>query len=196
MSEVMRREGFEYMDLDDFEELLADKPAHEKWELIGGRVVRMMVGARWEHKRIVQNVTSFLLTTFRQRGSDCRPYDETFFLKKPDLQLAVLPDIMVRCGALEPGATSIDDPVVCFEVLSEGSVARDKTEKWSMYRRLPSLRHYVLIDRDSPVAEVMSRVGSAWTDMTVVEDRAGSLHLPAVDVVLPLSVIYEDVNPR
>ena len=37
---------YEYMALDDFEELLADKPANEKWELLGGRVVRMMVGAR------------------------------------------------------------------------------------------------------------------------------------------------------
>ncbi|CAN2532219.1 hypothetical+protein [Methylocapsa aurea] len=37
---------YEYMSLDDFEERLADKPADEKWELIGGRVVRMMVGAR------------------------------------------------------------------------------------------------------------------------------------------------------
>ncbi len=47
---------FEYMSLDDFEELLADKPADEKWELIGGRVVRMMVGARWEHHLIAQNL--------------------------------------------------------------------------------------------------------------------------------------------
>jgi hypothetical protein len=38
---------YDYMDLDDFEELLADKPRDEKWELIGGRFVRMMVGARW-----------------------------------------------------------------------------------------------------------------------------------------------------
>ncbi|GJD74710.1 hypothetical protein CFIICLFH_2945 [Methylobacterium goesingense] len=37
---------FDWMALDDFEELLADKPRNERWELIGGRVVRMMVGAR------------------------------------------------------------------------------------------------------------------------------------------------------
>ncbi len=28
---------FEMMDFDDFEELLADKPRNERWELIGGR---------------------------------------------------------------------------------------------------------------------------------------------------------------
>lgn len=31
---------YEYMSFDDFEELLADKPADEKWELLGGRVAR------------------------------------------------------------------------------------------------------------------------------------------------------------
>ncbi len=35
------------MSLDDFEELLADKPADE-WEPIGGRVLRMMMGAMGE----------------------------------------------------------------------------------------------------------------------------------------------------
>jgi hypothetical protein len=34
------------MSLDDFEELLADKPADERWELLGGRVTRMMVTRR------------------------------------------------------------------------------------------------------------------------------------------------------
>ncbi|MCP5015983.1 MAG: hypothetical protein GY938_12040 [Ketobacter sp.] len=48
---------FEYMSLDDFEELLLDKPESEKWELIGGRIIRGMVGARWEHKQIILNLT-------------------------------------------------------------------------------------------------------------------------------------------
>lgn len=193
MNTTMRRDGFEYMDLDDFEELLADKPAHEKWELIGGRVVRMMVGARWEHKRIVQNITSALLTGFRARGSDCRPYDETFFMKKPELRSALLPDVMVRCGPLETGATSLEDPVVIFEVLSDGSAARDRTEKWEVYRQLPSLAHYVLVQRGDPVVEVRSRVGPAWTGLTLSEGLDAVVELPAISVSLPLRVVYEDI---
>jgi Uma2 family endonuclease len=194
MNTTMRRDGFEYMDLDDFEELLADKPAHEKWELIGGRVVRMMVGARWEHKRIVQNITSALLTGFRARGSDCRPYDETFFMKKPELQSALLPDVMVRCGPLEAGATSLEDPVVIFEVLSDGSAARDRTEKWEVYRQLPTLAHYVLVQRGNPVVEVRSRLGPAWTGLTVSEGLDAVVELPAIRVSLPLRVVYEDIT--
>ena len=48
---------FETMSADDFEDLILDMPADERWELIGGRVVRGMVGARWEHHRIVQNIS-------------------------------------------------------------------------------------------------------------------------------------------
>jgi hypothetical protein len=41
-----KKDGLEWMSLDDFEEMLADKPAHAKWESINGRVIRGMVGAR------------------------------------------------------------------------------------------------------------------------------------------------------
>lgn len=50
------------MSLDDFEDLLADEPEEERWELICGRVVRMMVGARWEHNLIVGNIAGGMNT--------------------------------------------------------------------------------------------------------------------------------------
>lgn len=64
--------GFEWMALDGFEERLADKPQNERWELIGGRVVRMMVGARWEHGRIVQNIATGLEAGFAPGGPPAR----------------------------------------------------------------------------------------------------------------------------
>jgi len=60
------------MALDDFEELLADKPATRSGAA-GGRVVRMMVGARWEHNRIVGNVYSALLTGLRTKARIAAP---------------------------------------------------------------------------------------------------------------------------
>ena len=121
--EHVRRPGFTYMDLDDFEELLADKPDNEKWELIGGRLVKMMVGARWSHHRLVQNININLANRLRERGSACRTYTETFWLKERFLELAVFPDVMVHCGLVDRDAISLSDPVVLFEVVSPGSVA-------------------------------------------------------------------------
>ena len=68
---------YDYLTLDEFEELLADKPHNERWELIGGRLVRMMVGARWDHGRIVQNISRHLGNAFHATGSPRQPFTET-----------------------------------------------------------------------------------------------------------------------
>ncbi|MEH3145316.1 MAG: Uma2 family endonuclease [Methylobacterium frigidaeris] len=96
---------------DDFEERLADKPREERWELIGGRVVRMMVGARWEHGRIVQNIATRLERSFEAAGSPCQTFTETFYLKQRSLDAALLPDVMAVCGDFAPGST--DAPRYC-----------------------------------------------------------------------------------
>ncbi len=183
----------EYMSLDDFEELLADKPADEKWELIGGRVLRMMVGARWEHNRICQNIAAAMMADFRRRGSDCRPFAETFWLKARLLDLACFPDIIVKCGPLPPDATSLDDPVVLVEVVSKGSAQRDRSEKWALYQRLPSLRHYVLVERDEFAVDVFDRVEGGFFERPRMTGANDVLRLPAVDFEIGLAEIYRDV---
>jgi Uma2 family endonuclease len=190
----VRRPGFTYMDLDDFEELLADKPEHEKWELIGGRVVKMMVGARWSHHRLVQNINIYLANRLRERGSPCRTYTETFWLKERFLGLAVFPDVMVHCGPIERDAVSLSDPVVLFEVVSPGSATRDRIEKEDLYRRLPSLAHYVLVERDRAVVDVLHRADErAWSAPDRVEGLDGILVLPALQLEIPLREIYHEV---
>jgi Uma2 family endonuclease len=184
---------YEYMALDDFEELLADKPRDEKWELIGGRVVRMMVGARWEHNRIVANVASALLSQLRAKGSNSRPFSETFWLKERLIDLACFPDVMVRCGALSPDATSINDPVVLVEVVSKGSTQRDRWEKWTLYQRLPPLQHYVLIERDAMAVDVFDRVQGGFFERPRMSAKEDLLRLPPIDFEMTLGEIYRDV---
>ncbi|KQP10751.1 hypothetical protein ASF28_06515 [Methylobacterium sp. Leaf99] len=184
---------FERMDFDDFEELLADKPRNERWELIGGRVVRMMVGARWEHGRIVQNIASHLHQGFRAKGSSCQTFAETFYLKSRPLDGALLPDVLVVCGGIEAGATSVDNPTVLIEVVSPGTEARDRLEKWRIYQQLPALQHYVLVARDRPHLEVYDRVDEAWSGFRVIEGMDATLELVAIQASLPLSEVYWSV---
>lgn len=190
------RADYEYMSFDDFEEALADKPRNERWELIGGRVVRMMVGARWEHGAIVQNIAFALENAFRAAGSSCRTFAESFYMKEKALDAAMLPDVMVVCGELESGATSTNEPVVLVEVLSPGTEARDRFEKWHIYQRLPALRHYVLVARDRPHVEVFDRVEGEWIAMQVRDGLDAILGLSAVSVRIPLSEIYYRVPLR
>jgi len=184
---------FEYMSADDFEELILDMPADEKWELIGGRVVRGMVGARWEHHRIVQNVSFALMRHFRDGNSSCRPYNETFWLRQKLLDLQVFPDVMVRCGPLEPGAAHLSDPIVIVEVLSPGTEARDRHEEWALYQKLDSVKHYVLVAGDKAHVEVFSRGEAEWSGFQVLEGSQATLKLAAIGFEMPLADVYRDV---
>ena len=184
---------YDYMALDDFEELLADKPRDEKWELIGRRVVKMMTGARWGHHFIVQNINFALSRHLRDGASSYRVFTESYRLKENALDSSLLPDVIVRCGPMAPGATSLDDPTVLVEVMSDGSVGRDRVEKWRIYQQLPSLQHYVLVERDKPVIEIFDRDGEAWFKQRLVEGLDAVLDLSALDLSIPLAEIYRDV---
>jgi Uma2 family endonuclease len=181
------------MDLDDFEELLLDKPEDEKWELIGGRVVRSMVGARHAHHRIVSNISVTLSNAFKARRSNCRTYTETFWLKQAFIKLAAFPDIMVRCGKVDLDAISIDDPVVLFEVVSPASQGRDRSQKWSQYRRLTSLQHYVVVERGSVLVDIWDRVDGDWRGRPPLDRLDQIFTLPAIETELSVADIYADI---
>ena len=188
-----RSEKFDYMDVDDFEELLADMPNHERWELIVGRVMKMMIGAWWQHDLIIQNLAFGLRERFRSDGCACRTFTETFYLKAPLLQTPTLPDVIVRCGPLSPDATSLHDSKVLIEVLSPDSETRDSVEKWRSYRELTSLERYVLIERDRNSIDVFDRSGAVWAVRRTIEGLDAVLDLPAVNVSVPLAEVYQDV---
>lgn len=195
MTKPLRREpGFEYMSFDDFQELLADKPEDEKWELINGRVIRGQVGARVEHHHIIGNLDFSITTHLRATDRPCRVYRETFYLRKRSDDLTALPDVMVRCGQVAAGLTSFDDPLVLIEVVSPGSVTRDRLEKRIAYQSLPSLQTYVIVERDRMLVDVYERTSGAFTDAKQLQRPTDRLLLPAIDFSMPLSEIYLDVT--
>jgi Uma2 family endonuclease len=187
--------GQQYMDLDDFEDLELNRPPDEKWELIGGRVVRSMVGARWAHHQIVQNVNVALRNHIREKGLPCWTFTETFWLKQRFLKLAVFPDIMVRCGAMDRDTGSIDDPLILMEVVSPSSEKRDRGEKASAYMRIASLQHLCLIDRDRVHIDIFDRNGSGWTPRPEIESIEEMFALAALSFSMRVADVYGDVVP-
>lgn len=120
-------------------------------------------------------------------------FTETFYLKSRPLDAGMPPDVLVACGDLEPGATSVDNSTVLFEVLSPGTEARDRFEIWRIYQQLPALRHYVLVARDRPHLEVYDRVDGVWNGFRVLDGLDAALDLPAIHVSLPLHAIYRRI---
>ncbi len=86
------------------------------------------------------------------------------------------------------------NPVVVFEVLSKSTMDYDRGTKFVAYRRITSLREYVLVDQYSHgVEHYRKEDGGQWRleDLTDIEEV---LHLPSLDVKLPLKRIYHRLD--
>ena len=103
------------------------------------------------------------------------------------------PDVTVSCVP-ESGRT-LRHPVLIIEILSPSTANVDRGEKWTLYRTLESLRHYLLIEQHRMAAELLSRndAADAWT-LSLHEGADAVLRLDALDVSLPLSELYRGID--
>jgi len=66
-----------------------------------------------------------------------------------DKQTAFEPDALVYCGKeVAPSALEIPNPVIVVEVISPSTRRIDEVKKLSLYFRLPSVAHYLIVDID------------------------------------------------
>jgi Uma2 family endonuclease len=159
----------------------------ERYELVAGRLV-MMAGGSTAQNDIQVNLLALLRA--RLRGGPCRPNGSDLAVRI-DARTARFPDVSISCGPRGPNYVS--DPVVIFEILPESTEADDRGAKWRDYRRLASLRHYVLIAQDAPRLEVWSRQERGW-HYEELEGRDAELRLHAPNLILPMVEFYEGVS--
>ena len=96
------------------------------------------------------------------------------------------PDLVVTCSPIRPGDSTVPEPVLIVEVLSETTAAADRGAKRAEYAALPSLARYVMLAQDEASALVCDRAGG-------FEERAarGILDLPEFELSVPLAPLYE-----
>src|SRR5271169_496846 len=90
------------------------------------------------------------------------------------------PDALVVCRPVSPTATVADDPVVVFEVLSEGSSETDLIDKNREYRATPSIQRYVVLQQTHKAAIVFVRRLDGW--------------LSEIGIVAPLHEVYANAR--
>jgi Uma2 family endonuclease len=79
------------------------------------------------------------------------------------------------------------------EVLSPTTEAYVRGDKFSRYRRLPSLREYVLVTRDKVLVDRFTRQGDEWL-RTEFNSQDDTLRLTSIDCEIPLREIYARVE--
>jgi Uma2 family endonuclease len=109
--------------------------------------------------------------------------------------LATYPDLSVVCGQLrtaDDDPDAITNPVLLVEVLSDSTEAYDRGAKWANYRRIGSLRDYVLVSQAEPLIEAFRRTEGGRFEL--LEARAGeSIELASIGARLDVSAVY--ANP-
>lgn len=174
------------MSIEDF---LAWEARQElRWEFDGFEPVAMTGGSR-NHARIQRNLA--ISVGGRLRGSRCE------FLGS-DMKVLLLdrvryPDGQVMCGGSPGTATFMTTPVVLFEIVSPSSVVIDHMEKSGEYRRLDTVRRYVILEQDRVAATVHVRDSSGgWMSLLLAAED--DLLLPEIGLVMALSELYDGVD--
>jgi Uma2 family endonuclease len=173
-----------------------EREAQYKSDYYDGEIFAMSGGSS-RHSLIVMNIGGELRQQLK--GKPCAPYDSNQRLKIKATGLRAYPDVSVYCGPLEydhedPQAETATNPTVLFEVLSPSTEAYDRGFKSENYRKIESLRAYVLLAQETPHIEVYERQpDNSWL-LREENEKQGVVHLPAISVTLSLAEIYDRIE--
>lgn len=175
------------------EYLQRERAAEHRSEYYAGEIFAMTGGSP-QHSLIKLNVGSILRDKLLDRP--CTPYDSDLRILTPS-GLYTYPDVSVICGSLE-FADNIRDtvvnPTLIVEVLSPSTEAYDRGKKFEHYRRILSLREYVLISQDTPRVERFSRNDDGTWTLAIANQLDQAIELTSLDVKLPLAEVFRKVD--
>ncbi len=176
-----------------YEDYLAlEHKADLRHEWLDGRVYAM-AGGTLTHAELASAMQRELGNLALACG--CRVFSSDAKVRVLATGLATSPDASMVCGAVErdpADANAMTNPAVLVEVLSESTERYDRGEKFAHYRRLPSLRDYVLVSQHTRCGEVYSRQGDHWT--LHVAEAGGAAPLTALDGALQVDRVYQGVE--
>ncbi len=175
------------------EEYLAlEEQAEIKHEFFQGEIFAM-AGGTFNHAKISLNIVVSLSNQLR--GKNCTPMNSDMRVHTPS-GLDTYPDISIYCGKpeLSDKQHSLLNPVIIIEVLSPSTRSYDRGDKFVLYRALPSLRDYVLVDSERMFVEHFRRTDANEWILHEYQDSTETLHFSVLEETLSLASIYESIE--
>lgn len=179
------------------EYLRMEEKAAERHEFHDGEILAMS-GGTYRHSRIIAN--SIYLLGDRLRTTGCAPLESKMRVRIAGSRTYLYPDISVACGTPQfdeddRNSTTIINPRVVVEVLSDGTELYDRGRKFDLYRRVPSLEEYVLISQHTSLVQTFFRQNNGGWLFNAWEGKGKAVTLRSLAVSLPLDDIYYNVQP-
>jgi len=177
--------------LTDDEYIAEERQSPTKRQFIHGVVVAMAGGTAC-HNAISANLIRELSSQLRSKPCVVLTSDQRVWIETTGLY--TYPDVTVVCdrARFHPkyGDTLVN-PTVIIEVLSRGTEAYDRGAKFAHYRRVASLKEYVVVSQRRHRVEHHRRVDNDQWLFTEYEGVDSVANLPALAVNLALRDIYE-----
>jgi Uma2 family endonuclease len=173
-----------------------ERDAAYKSDYYDGEIFAMS-GGSIRHSLISANVVGELRQ--RLKGNPCTVFESNLRVKVKATGLRTYPDASVFCDPPErdeedPNGETLTNPTVLVEVLSESTERYDRGLKSANYRRIESLRAYVLVSQDAPHAEVFERQADGSWLLREARGLQATLSIRPVGVDLPMTEVYDRVD--
>ncbi|MEM1366540.1 MAG: Uma2 family endonuclease [Cyanobacteria bacterium P01_H01_bin.15] len=153
-------------------------------------LVYAMVGGTDNHDLITLNLLTLL--NLHLRGSGCRAHSGNVKVNYQD-EFYYYPDAFVTCEPSDRQDRYIkQSPKLIAEVLSPSTQAFDQGEKLADYKKLDSLKEYVLISQTSQRIECHRRSdNNIWE--TIVYEPGNRVSLASIDLKFAITEPYQDL---
>ncbi len=181
--------------LSTVEEYFALEKASElKHEYYNGEIVEM-VGGTTNHNKIALNLCRKFPLTIGEQNYELFINDVRLGL--PEYNIYTYPDVMIVNGLpiyQGKGNTTITNPQVIIEVLSQSTEDYDRGKKFKFYRSIPELKEYIMIDQYTICVEHFAKNTEGKWVFNEYKNEADMLILESLNWQISLSDIYERIN--
>jgi Uma2 family endonuclease len=160
-------------------------------------IVVAMAGGTYRHSLITSNVIASLST--RLKGGECRPLESNLRIRIPRKAKYYYSDCLVICGEPQfdpaaPAETTILNPRLIVEVVSDSTEAFDRGDKFTDYRDTESLCEYLLVSQHVPRVDAFIRRADGTWRFHPAAGLEAEVRLDEFGIALPLDEIYAGVT--
>ena len=168
-----------------------EEKAQDRHEMINGKLYTM-AGASRKHNLICQLLTMALLRLLK--GQNFLAFQENMKVQITNEKDYAYPDVVVTFDEEDISSPNNEyifrKPIFIVEVLSPSTRVYDKTDKFIQYRKIESLKYYLLVDSEKVFVECMAKNTEGVWESEIYTQITEKVILSALNIEIPLSDIY------
>ncbi len=138
-----------------------------------------------------------LLLKQKLKGNPCKPFGSDLRIHIEANTFFTYPDISIVCGnivTLNNDNFNVLNPSALIEVLSDSTKNYDRGDKFKLYRDIPSLKEYVLVDSENIGVEIFRLNAAQHWELEEYNKTSKGFDIRAVDIFLEMEDVYEGVR--